>query len=206
MIKLREISNLVNFRTYVKDELANIEIELSELKFIYEKILNLEVSDEIKEGSRVSVIRSSRIPQHGRVIAIENGQYSIHRDGFVGTINLRKADLENLSIGFEAEFERQIWVLENRKSRVTGHLENAEIPDILFNNKRNFIHVIDLQPKYPSPVGNYQIATFISAVDKLSYKLKIQTGLLHENEYYQIEIKDEDIKAVLKSTKENFER
>lgn len=35
---------------------------------------------------------------------------------------------------------------------------------------------------------------------------KNQTGLLHENEYYQIEMENADIKAVLKSTKENFEK
>lgn len=205
MLKLREISNLIDFRTYVKEELADIEIELSELKFIYEKIIRLDLSNEIKEGSRVKVISSIGKPQPGRVISIKSGKYSVHRDGYAGTINLRKVDLENLSIGFEAEFERQIWVLENRKSRISGHLEDAEIPDILFKNKHNFIQVIDIQPKYPNPIGSYQLATFISSVDKLSYKLKIPTGLLHENEYYQIEMENGDISNILKTTKDVFD-
>ena len=48
MLKLREISTLINFRTYIKEELVDIKIGLSELKFIFEKILKLKISEEIK--------------------------------------------------------------------------------------------------------------------------------------------------------------
>ena len=165
--------------------------------------MNTEKYDEVKEGS--SVIFNRGIPHQGRVIAISYGKYAVNRDGYVGTINAKKNELENLSIGPVAELERQIWVLENRKSRISGHMEDAEIPNVLLKNKHNFIHVLEVKPKYPMPVGNYQSVTFISSIDKLSHKLKIQSGLLCENEYYQIEMENIDIKSVLKSTKEVFD-
>jgi len=206
MIKLREISNLVNFRTYVKEELIEIENELSPLKPIYVRLLESKNSDEIQEGSRVTFDRGHGRPVDGRVIAISGGKYAVHRDGFAGTINARKNELKNLSIGPAAELERQIWVLENRKFKISGHLKDAEIPELLLTHKYNFIQVIEIHPNYPDAVGSYQIITFRSSTNEVSYKLKVPTGIIRENGYYQIEMEDGDIKAVLKSTKENFER
>lgn len=201
MIKLREISKRINFRTVVKDELLDIELELLDLKPIYEKLLNMDVSYEIKEGSRVILNGGINKPVNGRVLAIKRGQYSVHRDGFVGTINVSKDQLGNLSIGPVAELERQIWVLEHIKSKLNGHLRDAEIPEVLLKVKHNYIQVVDCG----NSDNSYRLITFISSIDKLSYRLKVSPGLINGTGYYQIEMGNGDIKSVLISTREIFE-
>lgn len=199
-LELREIPRLINFRTYVKSELREIESKLHHLRNNVDP-LKLWASHEVKEGSRVTFTRGAGKPVDGRVLSVRRGIYSVHRDGFVGTINAFKDDLVNLSISQEAELERQIWVLEWRKEKLLGHLEDAEVPVALLVNDYNFINVIDVPLSY----GSYNIITFVSSMDNHSYQLKISVDLIRTTGYYQIEMEDDDIKSVLKSTKEIFE-
>lgn len=205
-MKPSEISNLINFRTHVKEELFDLELKLLEIQPVYDWIRQNEISDEIKEGSRVVFDHGfGNNPVQGRVIAINKGKYSVHRDGFVGTINAQKSDLTNLSTGIVAELERKVWVLERRIARMNWHLQNAEIPDILLINRYNLIHVINVNSKTEISKGIYEFITFIHSLNKQSYQLKINQGLITEIGYYQLEIESGDIRSILKSTKETFE-
>lgn len=202
---------MINPRAIPPDYREIFEKELLALNSILQKLQNemellqsnsLTNEDELGYGSRVEL---SNIQGHkilGRVISFDkiNGNYYIDRDGYNSLIKKKKNELNHLSIGYIGRLEKQIWILEQKKTELENILNNSEIDSNLLENQTNIIEIVGILQEHPCEILEYVLAKNLN-----SGRLKVPKNYIKELGFYEINVSDSKIITLKKSSRIAFE-
>lgn len=203
MLKPNEIP--IDYRESFEKEISLLDSILQKLKSEMEIIQSnsLSIDDELGYGSRVTITYKNGEKINGRVTHIDKYKenFYIHRDGHNSLIKMKANDLIHLSIGVIGRLEKQIWILQQRKSNLENILYNSEIDIELIENKTSLIEIVSIIEEYPCEILEYVLAKNLK-----SGSLKVPQNLIKEVGFYELNISDSNVLSFKKSSKLAFEK
>jgi len=199
---------MIQYRSILTNELINLENELRIIKPTFKQIRDKIEDEEIGVGSRVLCTWTDGPggQKEGRVLNVtKSNKFHVNRDGYAGIASFFRNQLQNLSVGSYGKLERRIWQIENRIEKIKTILSNSEIPEILNKFRFNYIKVIDINDS-DRRRKDYINITFIHSKEDISRNIKLPVKIITELTYYQVEMVESDIKEILLSTKDIYDK
>jgi len=194
---------MLNFRSKFKTEISNLRKELDQISPAIKEMKKLGTDDDIQVGSKVICTYKNGNTVNGRVIWIESPDTIwVNRDKHTTLWNFRKKDLKNLSVGTYGVLERRIWQIENRMNSIKADLKNAIFPQILEEDGKHYIEIVEILKNNDIPFKNekYDTVTFLHSNTDESYQITLPRNTINSTGFFQIKLRNSDIIEILKSS------